>query len=101
MAAPNSDVSYDLAPRNKSFFSFQGIIHDCWDNEKQLKIKVDQRNFDRIVDECSMLSNACHQSNQPYLPAWSTQDGSHYVKLLLSKAKKAQYEDLKSLQGLQ
>lgn len=87
-------------PENKSFLSFDGVIQadQCWQTEKQLKVKINKSTYDKIVSECDLLSSQAILSNQPYYPAWQQGD-EYFCKVLLSKAKKGLFEELVQLKG--
>jgi hypothetical protein len=79
-------------------FSFRGKVIKADEAKKQIMLAVDEANYNKIANECQSIHtrtvSESEKTNQPLLPCWKYDD-SFYVKLLLSKARKPHFDNLK------
>ena len=79
-------------------FSFKAKVQKSNDDKKQIILSVDESSYDKILSECNFIASTLETENQPLMPVWKyDKTNSYYCKLLLSKARKEQYEMLKGL----
>jgi hypothetical protein len=74
-------------------FSFKGRIAQGTEKKNGYLVAVSESDFTKIMSECKALLNHFPVDAQPLYPCYNTEDG-HYVKVLLSKARKEQYTSL-------
>lgn len=87
-------------------FSIKGRIIKGDDEKKSLILLLNKPGYDKVEEECSNLCSTMEATDQILFPCWSKVDGldqskSYYCKMLLSKARKDQYEVLKQLRDIE
>jgi hypothetical protein len=80
-------------------FSFKGTIVSGNDEKKNTIVRISKEDYEKIVQETgNVLHVFADPQSQPIMPAWQYHDG-YYAKILLSKARKDQYQTLMDLVG--
>jgi hypothetical protein len=80
-------------------FSFKGTIVSGNDEKKNTLIRISKEDHLKITQEAANLNHVFSDpAVQPIMPTWEYQD-SYYAKILLSKARKEQYQTIMDLVG--
>ncbi len=77
-------------------FSIKGRVVSGTEKKNGIIVSVSTDEYKKIVAECNALNHVFGNSNQALFPCYtsSDSDGQYYAKVLLSKARKDQYESL-------
>lgn len=82
-------------------FTIKGRVIKGDQEKKNLMLSIDQEEHEKIVKECNNLSHVFkNASMQPIYPTWKHETNGivrYYAKVLLSKARKEQYDVLVNL----
>ena len=74
-------------------FSVSGSVVSGSEKKNGVILGVSKEQHEKILSECRGISHIFSDSQQPIFPTWEY-NGNYYAKLLLSKARKDQYDNL-------
>lgn len=74
-------------------FSITGQVIKGSEKKNGVLLAVSKDQLEKVLSECRSIAHVFPDSNQPIFPAWEYNEQG-YCKILLSKARKEQYETL-------
>lgn len=82
-------------------FSITGTVIRGSEKKNGVLLAISKEQSEKILEECKNISYVFQDANQPIFPTWSYEN-NWYCKVLLSKARKDQYDALlkRSNEGL-